>query len=85
MTYLNTTAIIRNLQKLQPTILDKNFQRRGPGIHSILNELFQSMHRGDDNLPGCNLIDYIRVQRLAHDNRVSINFCDICENGKRKT
>lgn len=62
--YLNPTAIICDLEKLQPAIFNEDFQRRRAGIHSILDEFFESVHRGDDNLAGCNLIHDIWIQRL---------------------
>lgn len=62
--YLNPTAIICDLKELQPAIFNEDFQRRRAGIHSILDEFFESVHRGDDDLAGCNLIHDVWIQRL---------------------
>lgn len=63
-THLYTTAVIRDLQQLQATFLGKYLERCRAGVHGILHELLQSMHRGDDNLASSNLVDDIRVQGL---------------------
>lgn len=57
-------AVICYLEKFKTSILDKNLYRCGSGIDRIFNKFFQSMHRGDDDLPGGDFVDDIRIQRL---------------------
>jgi hypothetical protein len=57
-------TIVRNLQKLQPAVLNKNLQGGGPSVNSILDELFQRMNRGNDNLTSGNLVNNVWVKCL---------------------
>lgn len=61
---MNPTAIICDLQELEPAVFDDNFKRRGSGIDGVLNQLFEGVHGRDDDLARCNLVDDIWVESL---------------------
>lgn len=56
--------IVSDLEQLQPTVFDHNFEGRRSRIDGILNELFQGMNRCNDNLSSSNLVDNILSKSL---------------------
>ena len=57
-------AVVGDLQQLQAAFLDHDLQRAGPGIDCILDELFQRVHGGHDDLASRDLVDDVLVQGL---------------------
>ena len=55
--HLNSMAVIGDLEKLEPTILDEYLQCGGAGIDGILDEFFQRMDGSDDYFSGCDFVD----------------------------
>lgn len=64
--HLNTTAIICDLQQFQAALFDEYLERGRARIHSILDELLQGMHRGDNDLSCGNFVHDIGVQSLKN-------------------
>lgn len=63
MTYIDPASIVRDLQQFQPTFLGDNLERCGARVDRIFDELLQGVHWGDNDLPGCDLVDNVLVQR----------------------
>lgn len=63
-TYVDAVTVICDLEQLEASVFDQDLDRSGPCIYRVFNQLLQSMHRGDNNLPCRNFIDYIRIQSL---------------------
>ncbi len=62
--YLNATAVVRDLQQLEATVFDKHLKSCSAGIDSILHQFLQCVNGSNYNLTSCNFIDNILVQRL---------------------
>lgn len=62
--YPDATAVVRNLENLESTLLDKNLNRGRAGVYRILHKLFQCMDWRNDNLPCSNLVDDIGMECL---------------------
>ena len=63
-TYINAATIVSDLQELQAPILDQNLNRGRPSIHSIFDQLLESVHRCYNDLSCRDLIDDILGQCL---------------------
>jgi len=57
-------AVVSDLEQLQTTILNKDFNGSRTSIGGILEQLFQSMHGRHDDFTRCNLVDDILVKGL---------------------
>ena len=67
-THINARAIIGDLQQLQAAVFDQNLEGRGACIHGVLNQLFQRVNRGDDDLAGGDFVDNVLIKRLSNSN-----------------
>ena len=59
MTYIDASAIIGYLQKLQAPLFDQDLNGGRASIDGVLDQLLQSMNRGYNNLACCDLVDDI--------------------------
>lgn len=63
-THIDTMPVIRDLKQLETAVLDQDFQRCRTGINGILNQLFQGMHGGHDDLPSRDFVHHIWIKSL---------------------
>lgn len=64
-TYVDTAAVISNLQELQASLLDEHFHRGRSSVDSILDQFLERLDRGHNDFAGCNLVYDICVQGLT--------------------
>lgn len=57
-------AIISDLKEFEATILHEDLNRCRSSVDRVLNQLFQRMHRSDDDLAGGDFVDNIGIQGL---------------------
>lgn len=57
-------AIIRDLKKFETAVFHEDLNRCRSSINRVLDELFQRMHRSDDDLAGGDFVDNIGIQSL---------------------
>lgn len=52
-------AVVCDLEQLEATFFDQHFYGRRSSIDRVLEEFFQCIHRGNDDLAGGDLVDDI--------------------------
>ena len=63
-TYVDTTTVVCNLQQLEASVFDEDFDGRGASVDSIFDQLLQRMDWRYDDLSRSDLVDYILCQCL---------------------
>lgn len=64
MSYLNTASIIGDLQEFEATFLDQYLESSGTCVNRVLDQFFQGIDGGNNDLSGGDFIDYILIERL---------------------
>jgi hypothetical protein len=62
--YIYAMAIVRDLQQLETSVLDQDFDGRRTSVDGVFDQLLQRMHGSNDYLSRGDLIDHIRIQSL---------------------
>lgn len=72
MAYIDSVAVIGDLEELEAAFFDEDFERGGTGVDGVFHELFEGMDWSDNDLSGCDLVYDIWMKCLSC---VRIMFC----------
>lgn len=64
MSYLNTASIVGDLQEFEATLLDQYLESGGTCVNGVLDQFFQRIDRGNNDLSSGDFIDYILIEGL---------------------